>query len=504
MERMRNSIRVLLDGNLHEIAQPDPTRSVLAWLRDDLGRTGTKEGCAEGDCGACTVVVGELHDDGVRLRPVNSCIRFLPTLDGKALFTVESLVHPIDGPHPVQRAMVDVHASQCGFCTPGFVMSLFALYKSEADPDRPAIDRALAGNLCRCTGYRPIVEAARRMRDVAGMPATSPLQAWMRTPCGQVPADRAVVGESGLRRQLADIAPSDPVRYDAAGIRYFAPTSVDGLAACLSAHPEATLLAGGTDVGLWATKQLLKLDPLIYLGQVAELARASETPGEIVIGAAVTLADATPLLVRHFPMLAELLERFASPPIRCSATLGGNVANGSPIGDSMPALIALGATVDLRCGDRARTIALEDLYLAYRKKDLAPGEFLVAVRIPKLPAHRLMRTWKVSKRRDQDISAVCGAFVLDLRDGAIAAARIAFGGMGPVPARALRCEAALAGRPWSEATAREAARALAEDFQPIDDMRASAAYRTTVAGNLLLRLWHESRDPDYRVRADGP
>ena len=503
MADKRDTIQILLDGEVHTVRRPEPTRSVLTWLREDLGRTGTKEGCAEGDCGACTVVLAESIGGSLQVRPINACIRWLPTLDGKALFTTESLDHPVDGPHPVQRAMVDAHASQCGFCSPGFVMSLFALYKTQADPDRAAIDQALAGNLCRCTGYRPIVDAARRMRGDSPEPASDPLRAWAITPCGREAGSAAVQGESILRERLAAIAPSSDVEIEGDGTHYFAPVSLEELTRCYAAHPDATLLAGGTDVGLWATKHLMALPTVIYLGQVAELATIEETAGGLRIGAGVTVTDAVPVLLRHYPELSELFLRFASPPIRCSATLVGNIANGSPIGDSMPALIALGARVELRRGENVRDIALEDLYLGYRKRDLAPGEFVAAVCLPKASKGAWLRSWKISKRRDQDISAVCGAFALDVQDGKICSARVAFGGMAAIPSRARGCENALTGRDWSEATVNSAIAALAHDFAPIGDMRASSDYRTTVAGNLLLRLWHESRAPAYALRANG-
>jgi xanthine dehydrogenase small subunit len=470
------TVRFVLDGRVIEERDAPPTTTVLQYLRDKLGRTGTKEGCAEGDCGACTVVLGELDAAGKRIgyRAVNSCIRFLPTIDGKELVTVESL-QPKGAPlHPVQQAMVDCHASQCGFCTPGFVMSLFAVYLQGTKPGSEEIVHALSGNLCRCTGYRPIVEAGCRMAEYPQPPHWS-----VREPESAV----RIAQLRAIQRGEALALGSPP--------RYVAPRTADELAGLYEASPRSLLVAGTTDVGLWVTKGLKDLPPMIYIGDVAELRRIGESDSRIVIGAAVSLADAYDALVRRYPMLGEMAERFASPPVRHSGTLVGNLANGSPIGDSMPILIALGASVSLRRGARRRSMPLEDLYLGYRKSAMEPGEFIEAVTVPGPVPERLVATYKVSKRIDQDISAVCAAFALDIRGGKVSAARIAYGGMGPTPQRARHAEAALAGARWSAAGIEAATAALAQDFQPIGDMRASAAYRGRVAGNLLKRFFLE-------------
>ena len=479
-----SGVRFILDGEVIEARDVAPTRTLLQFLRDDLRRTGTKEGCAEGDCSACTVVVGELRPGGgIDYRAVNSCIRFLPTFDGREVVTVESLRDRArqgeEGLHPVQRAMVDCHASQCGFCTPGFVMSLFALYLQAGAADRDTVVDALAGNLCRCTGYRPIIDAGCRMHDYPEP------QHWSR-------ADAQSPAREQALRALAR-APGDAERLPG----FLAPQGLDELARLYAAHPESLLLAGSTDIGLWVTKHMRDLPPLIYLGEVAELRAMREQGRALEIGAAVPLAGAYEAIVARYPMLAELANRFASPPIRNSGTLVGNVANGSPIGDSMPILIALGAAVLLRRGEATRTLALEDLYLGYQKKALQPGEFVQAVRVP-LPVpmgaaagERFIASYKISKRFDQDISAVCAAMVMDVKDGVIVAARIAYGGMAAIPQRARHTESALLGQPWSEVSMAAAASALAKDYQPIADMRASARYRLTVAGNLLRRFYRE-------------
>jgi xanthine dehydrogenase small subunit len=464
-------VRFILDGKVVEMRDVAPTRTLLQVLRDDLGRTGTKEGCAEGDCGACTVVVGELCHGGIEYKAVNSCIRFLPTLDGREVVTAESLSAQSEPLHPVQQAMVDSHASQCGFCTPGFVMSLFATYLSGDAPSRAQVVDALAGNLCRCTGYRPIIDAGCRMNDYPEP------QRWSR-------AD----AQAGFRQAL--LLSLQRGERGATLPGFHAPTSVNELARLYAAQPDSLLLAGGTDIGLWVTKHLRELPPLIYLGDVADLKQIVEVDGCVEIGAAVPLADAFPAIVARYPMLGELANRFASPPIRNSGTLCGNIANGSPIGDSMPILIALGATVLLRRGEAVRTLALEDLYLGYQKKALQPGEFVVAVRIPvSTPGH--IATYKIAKRFDQDISAVCAAFVMDVSDGMIVSARIAYSGMAAIPQRAKQTEAALKGKPWSEATMTAVLPALAQDFQPLSDMRASSNYRLQVAGNMLKRFYLE-------------
>jgi len=488
-------IRFWLDGEVHTAAACRPTTTVLEYLRERLGRTGTKEGCAEGDCGACTVVLVDAPDGEPRFRPVNACIQFLPTLHGKGLLTVESLRRLNGGElHPVQQAMHEAHGSQCGFCTPGFVMSLFGLYKSRAGADRAAIDDALAGNLCRCTGYRPIITAAQEMYERAEHPG--PAAANVFTLPGPRPD---APGSAALVEALAELRPACRLELEAEGVRFLAPVSADDLADCLGAHPEATVLAGGTDVGLWATKQLRDFETVIYLGNCADLQGMEEARGRLAIGAAVPLSEAAERIVALYPGLHEVFRRFASPPIRNAGTLCGNIANGSPIGDSMPALIALGAELVLRRAGERRQLPLEDFYLGYQQKDLRPGEFLESVQIPLPAAGSVVRSYKISKRFDQDISAVCGAYALRLEGERIAGARVAYGGLAAVPARARRCEAALAGRPLTPASIEAAAGALAEDFQPITDMRASASYRLQVAQNLLQRLYHEQAQPDVQA-----
>ena len=480
---MSEPIRFFYRGQVQTVSDAHPTQTILQHVREHQHCSGTKEGCAEGDCGACTVVIGELKGDTVEMKAVNSCIRFLPTLDGKALFTVEDLKQPDGTLHPVQQAMVECHGSQCGFCTPGFVMSLWALYLKRQGTSEPLqrgeIDDALSGNLCRCTGYRPIIDAAQRMGELP--------------PAG---FDRAALAQA-----LQTIRRGGMFSYTHGRQSFHVPLTIEQLVQVRAAHPDATILSGSTDVGLWVTKQMREPGDIIYINQVAELQAVAERDGWLDIGAAVSLDDAYAALCKHYGReLSELRQRFASLPIRNAGTLAGNIANGSPIGDSAPWLIALGAHIVLRgqCGQRV--LPLEDFYLDYRKKDLRADEFIEAVRVP-LPQPGLrFRTYKLSKRFDQDISAVCAAFAITLDGRIVRHARIAYGGMAATSRRAPRTEAVLNGREWNEATLNDAMHMLAHDYTPLTDMRASGTYRMKAAQNLLKRFWLETR-PDAPLAA---
>jgi xanthine dehydrogenase small subunit len=504
-------IRFFHRGKIVEVSGVHPTRSVLDWLREDARCTGTKEGCNEGDCGACTVVIGELAGDGdaqapgaidgLKLQTVNACIQFLPTLDGKALFTVEDLKaqcataappkgvkHPVHMLHPVQQALVDCHGSQCGFCTPGFVMSLWSSYEHHqargTQPTRQQLADELSGNLCRCTGYRPILDAGQRMFDLPGVRLdTRPV----------VAALTALQDDDGLEYAAPLGARTD---------RFHAPKTLAQLAALRERKPGAQLLAGSTDVGLWVNKQFRDLGDIIYVGDVAELksieVRGDEATGALHIGAGASLEAAFAALVQRVPSLQDVWLRFASPPIRHAGTMGGNVANGSPIGDSPPVLMALDAEIELRRGDAVRRMPLADFYLDYMKNQLQPGEFVRGLAVPLAAMRRQVRAYKISKRFDCDISALCAGFALELAaDGqTVKAVRLAFGGMAATVKRAANAEAALVGKPWTQASVNAAKHALAEDFKPLSDMRASADYRMQVAQNLIQRLWLETRADD--------
>jgi xanthine dehydrogenase small subunit len=487
MTSVRTTLRFLLGEELRELAGFDPTLTILDWLRLDERLIGTKEGCAEGDCGACTVVVGRLIDGVVQYRAINACISPLAALDGRQLLTIEHLRHN-RSLHPVQRAMVDHHGSQCGFCTPGIVMSLFALWLNETDASEERIEDALAGNLCRCTGYQPIIAAGRHMFAASSRER----KRW-----------REVATRAAAR--LAALADRHTLEITRDGRNFIAPAGLDAFAEFYLRKPEATIVSGATDVGLWITKEMRLIGTVLHPGRIAELERIENRRGELAIGAMASLTDAGEALAKLHPHLGELIRRFGGEQIRNAGTVGGNIANGSPIGDLPPALIALGATLVLRRGKERREMPLERFFLAYKKQDRHPGEFVEAVCVPRLGASDLFHVSKVSKRFDEDISAVCGAFHLARdRRGSIVAARLVFGGMAATPKRAALTEAALIGKRWSEATAAQAAVRLTQDFQPIDDWRASARYRMLIAQNLLRRFAIETARPNVNTRVAGP
>ncbi len=446
-----SGIAFLLNGMPVRLRGESPTRTLLDWLRESKGLCGTKEGCNEGDCGACTVMVTD--DQGSKA--LNACILFLPQLQGKAVRTVEGISGPDGQPHPVQEAMVHHHGSQCGFCTPGFIVSMAVAHANGARDH----DVQLAGNLCRCTGYAPIIRAAEAA-------AVEPVPDWMT-------ADRAA---------LPQVAGAEVPGA-------FRPTTSDQLAEWYADNPQAVLVAGATDVGLWVTKQLRDLSPVAFLNGIDDLKRIDRQGDTLRIGAGVTITDLREAVQEMHPSLAEMLRRYSSTQVRNAATIGGNIANGSPIGDGPPALIALGATLHLRRGPDRRDMPLEDFFIEYRKQDRLPGEFVEAVSIPvNAPA---LRCYKLSKRFDQDISAACGCFNVTVADGRVTEARIAFGGMAGTPKRAAQTEAALMGKDWTAATIAAAMQAMAQDYAPMTDMRASAAYRMKASQNLLLRYFHD-------------
>ncbi|MBI2726968.1 MAG: xanthine dehydrogenase small subunit [Polaromonas sp.] len=466
---IRKTINFVRRGEVVSLSNVPPERTLLEVLREDLGCTGTKEGCGEGDCGACTVVLGEAEGSGVRYRAINSCIRLAHSIDGMALWTVEDIAAADGALHPAQEAMVQAHGSQCGFCTPGFVMSLFGMYQNHVckggQITRGLAQEELSGNLCRCTGYRPILDAAQAME--------------------KLPA--AKLDETTLLKALKQIAPT---RQSGS---YDSPRTLKALLEARATHPDAQIVAGCTDVGLWVTKMHMQFERVLDVTQVAELRRIEHYPHHIAIGAAVSLTDAFAALVANRPQLKTFANRFAGLPVRNSGTLGGNVANGSPIGDSMPLLIALGADVVLMSVRGHRELPLEKLYTGYRKNVMAPDEVLAWIKVPKAVPAENLKVYKISKRYDDDISAVCLAINLHIDNDVVSHASIGAGGVAATPVRAVKTEAALTGQPWTQATVQQAMTVLRAEFTPISDMRASGAYRMQVLGNLLQRYWLESQ-----------
>ena len=486
MVEVANAICFLLNGEEITLTDVAPDLTLLDWLRLERRLRGSKEGCAEGDCGACTVLVGRLMGDEIIYDSVTACIRFVGSLHGTHVVTVEHLRGENGALHPVQQAMVDHHGSQCGFCTPGFVMSLYGLWMRDPNPSRSAIEKALQGNLCRCTGYAPIIRAGEAM-GTYGKPQGDPL--W---------AERIVVKD-----RIRAIHDGRRVEIGEGDQRIIIPASLDDFAAVYEANPEARIVAGSTDVGLWVTKFMRPIGPVIFIGHLQELKRIAENDSEVRFYAGVSYSEALPVITANFPQLGELWDRIAGEQIRNMGTIGGNIANGSPIGDTPPPFVALGAKLHLRKGEHRREIKLEDYFLAYGKQDRQPGEFVESVTIPLLPAGEKFAVYKVSKRREEDISALCGAFRVFVNDGgAVGMARIAFGGMAATPKRAKAVEAALVGKPWTQATVDAAIAAFAEDYQPISDMRASADYRLLAAQNLLKRFFLETTGQGQRLRRE--
>jgi xanthine dehydrogenase small subunit len=488
MTQVTNTVRFVLDGRIVEAQGERRTTTVLDYLREQLHRTGTKEGCAEGDCGACVVMVGELNDagTGVNYVPVNACIQLLPSLDGKSVKTVESLKNADGKLHPVQDEMVKCHGSQCGFCTPGIVMSLVNLVQVLPQPSRRQITDALSGNLCRCTGYKPIIDAAAKacerpselkIDDTADIPL---LQEIARSKTPTLSLDGEIIVQPVVRTRK--------------GNEFVSPATLAEVADYLVKHPTTTLLAGSTEIGLQVNKQFSRPDHIMYLGNVAELRQVRETPQSWRIGAAVSLATVEGLIAEAYPDFAEVLRRFGSPPIRSTATLAGNIANGSPIGDSMPCLMALGATLVLRRGDKSRTVALDQFYTGQKRNVLQPGEFIEAIELPKPVAGQVFRAHKVSKRFEQDISATCAAISYTRKGGKLSGVKLAYNGLAPSPCRAPKLEAMLEGRAPADVSAAALDAAIADSFVARDGLRATWTYRSLVARNLVLEFIEEQKE----------
>ncbi len=486
MNQANNTVRFVLDGAIIEAAGEHHTTTVLDYVREQLQRSGTKEGCAEGDCGACVVLVGELDAAGTAINyvPVNSCLQLLPTLAGKSLKTVESLRRGDGSLHPVQQAMADSHGTQCGFCTPGIVMSLTGLVQTTAHPTRDQLNDALSGNLCRCTGYKPIVDAALKA---------------CQTPAEQLRIEDSV--DLVLLQQLRAASAVPALAQTVEGRQFTSPRTVAELANYLQQHPDALLLAGSTEIGLQVNKQFARPKKIVYLGQVSELRQVEDRGTFWRIGAQVSLTSVQKLVRDAYPDFAEVLRRFGSPPIRSTATLAGNIANGSPIGDSMPCLLALHATLLLRCGPSTRVLDLEQFYTGQKKTALQPGEFIEAVDLPKPQLGEVFRAHKISKRFDQDISATCCAMRYQLVDGKFSDVRLAYNGLAPSPCRAPKLEAVINGRSPDAVNADELDHAITASFTARDGLRASWAYRSLLARNLVLQFVEEATSSATEVTA---
>ncbi len=468
---MRTDIRFYLNGRPRRVDGVAPHTTLLDWLRAE-GLTAVKEGCAEGDCGACSVLFGTPDRDGaLKWRAVNSCIIMLPQVDGRAVVTAEGLAGADGTLHPAQDLLAGSHGTQCGYCSPGFAVSLAALSRQRERDDETILD-AIAGNLCRCTGYRPILEAASALPVVDASPEEAAVAAALRDDC------------------------AEPLNYGACGSRFVAPHSLDQALAVLEERPDAWILAGGTDLGLRITKKCEEPACILSLARIPELHAISRTDGETVIGAAVSYAEALDAISDLAPAFGDMIRRIGAAQIRAMGTIGGNIGNASPIGDSMPSLIALGASVETVSRRGRRIIPVEDFIIGYRKTVLEPGEIIAGVRVPRPQPESRIRVYKVARRVDQDISAVSAAFVLDVEDGVVTRARVAFGGVADRPLRAVEVETALTGRAWTLKTARAAADAVRRSVRPIDDARGSAVYRETVCANLMERLWWETAGPE--------
>ena len=468
------SLRFKLNGREVDASGVDPNTTLLAWLRE-RGLTGTKEGCAEGECGACAVVLVRRGLDGeARYAPVNSCLFLIGSAADQEVITVEGVQN--GALHPVQEAMVRLGGSQCGYCTPGFVMSLFSEYY-RADREATGFDvESIAGNLCRCTGYRPIRDAGRALPMVRD----------------------GVSGEDAHAARLTAPAPEPKsVRYEANERAFFRPSDLPELFEVLGAHPGAKLVCGGTDLVVFVNQRHDRHETLVSLEAVREMLVYEDGDDALVIGGAVPLTEIEERLERagmqeSLPILTELFPLFSSRLIRNRATLGGNLANASPIGDSPPALLALGAEVVLASSSSERTIPLDALFTGYRQTVLKKGEVIAKVRIPK-PFPTLNRFYKVSKRVHDDISTVAAGFALELDEaGVIVVARLAYGGVAATPVRAAAAEKALVGKKWGPAAAAEARARLEGAFQPMSDQRGSAEYRSAMVTRLFDKLCSET------------
>jgi len=464
-----NIIKFILNDRIQEIHNPDPNETILNYIRLKLKKTGTKEGCAEGGCGACTIVIGELKKNNIIYKAINSCIAFTPSLEGKQLLVIEDLMLKDGSLHPVQSAMVNYHASQCGFCTPGFVMSLFSMYKNNKFYDEKTIEESISGNLCRCTGYRPIIDAAKSLNNSK--------------------SDQFKKNKKKTIALLKKIRPKS-ISINNQNKKYFAPKTINELKKIIKKYPNLDFFSGGTDMSLIVTKQKKNLDDIIYLNSIDELNYIKENYKYIEVGATTPLIQFELFIKKYYLDFNIILKRYGSVQIRNVATMAGNIATASPIGDSLPLLLSLDASIVIESFNKKSILPLKNFFIGYRKTKLKKGQFISSIRIPILK-NNIFKAYKISKRIDDDISSVCASFNLAIVNKKIKSIKIAYGGMAAIPKRAIYCEKVLLNSNFSEDIILKAQKSLEKDFQPINDMRASKDYRMEIAKNLLIKCFSE-------------
>jgi xanthine dehydrogenase small subunit len=464
-----NIIKFILNDKIQEIHNPDPNETILNYIRLRLKKTGTKEGCAEGGCGACTIVVGELKKNNIIYKAINSCIAFTPSLEGKQLLVIEDLMLKNGSLHPVQSAMVNYHGSQCGFCTPGFVMSLFSMYKNNNSYDEKTIEESISGNLCRCTGYRPIIDAAKSLNNYK--------------------SDQFKKGKKKTIALLKKIRPKS-ISIKNKNKKYFAPRTVNELKKIIKKYPNLDFFSGGTDMSLIVTKQKKDLNNIIYLNSIDELSYIKKNYKYIEVGGTTPLRQFELFIKKYYSDFNIILKRYGSVQIRNVATMAGNIATASPIGDSLPLLLSLDASIVVESFNKKTILPLKNFFVSYRKTKLKKGQFISSIRIP-IFKKNIFKAYKISKRIDDDISSVCASFNLEIVNKKIKSIKIAYGGMAPIPKRAIYCEKLLLNSNFSEDIILKAQKCLEKDFQPINDMRASKDYRMEIAKNLLIKCFTE-------------
>ena len=466
-----NKVQFIYENKLVELENPDPNQTILNFIRNKLKKTGTKEGCAEGGCGACTIVLGELENEKIKYKAINSCISFTPTLHGKQLIVVENLVSKNGTYHPVQEAMAKYHASQCGFCTPGFVMSIFAMSKNKQNNNKEDIKDAISGNLCRCTGYRPIIDAAKNIKKKY--------------------SDEFYKNSKKTINLLKKIH-SKSIIIDNKNKKYFAPKTINELRTVIQKNPDSDFLSGGTDLSLKVTKDRQEIKKIINLNNIKELNFIKTKNNEIIFGSTTPLIQVEKFILKYYPDFNNILRRYGSVQIRNVGTIGGNIATASPIGDTLPLLLSLNAKIIIQTKKGNKQIFLNNFFIKYRKTKLKKGEFIKSIIIPIYKNHNF-KAYKISKRFDDDISSVCASFNLKIKDQRIQDVAIAYGGMAEIPKRAKNCENFLKNSKFSEDIFEKAKDLLKRDFNPISDMRASKQYRLEVAENLLIKFFIETK-----------